>query len=85
MSAQPSFTNALGLDIGMVRTGVARINAVAKIAEPLFQSAAEKPHQRLQMALKPRDVTLQYNRHNLKVLPNHALTIECMFPMNIRR
>lgn len=30
-----NFTNALGLDIGAARIGVARINAIAKIPEPL--------------------------------------------------
>ena len=30
------FTNALGLDVGAVRIGVARINSIAKIAEPLM-------------------------------------------------
>lgn len=29
------FTNALGLDVGDVRIGVARINSIAQIAEPL--------------------------------------------------
>lgn len=29
------FTNALGLDVGMVRIGVARINFIARISEPL--------------------------------------------------
>lgn len=30
-----SFTNALGLDVGLARIGVARISAIAQIAEPL--------------------------------------------------
>ncbi len=29
------FTNAIGLDVGAVRIGVARINSIAQIAEPL--------------------------------------------------
>ena len=29
------FLNALGLDVGMARIGVARINAIAQISEPL--------------------------------------------------
>ena len=29
------FTNALGLDVGAVRIGVARVNSIAQIAEPL--------------------------------------------------
>jgi putative Holliday junction resolvase len=29
------FTNALGLDVGMARIGVARINSIAQISEPL--------------------------------------------------
>jgi putative Holliday junction resolvase len=31
-----SFTNALGLDVGDARIGVARINSIAQIAEPLI-------------------------------------------------
>lgn len=30
-----SFMNALGLDVGMARIGVARINSIARISEPL--------------------------------------------------
>lgn len=30
-----SFVNALGLDVGMARIGVARINSIARISEPL--------------------------------------------------
>ena len=35
--------NALGLDVGMARIGVARINSIARISEPLAVLANDEP------------------------------------------